>query len=212
MNIHTFGDSHASREHSQWGFHNMSNIKDNNLGPKLMYSFGIKPFEFCNIKTEKYGVKENDIVIFCLGEIDCRCHVHKHINNVKSYKDIINELVKKYFDSINQNVKQFNNLFVCVYNVVPPLYTDAKGHPEFPFLGTNEERREYHKYMNKELKRMCEVHNYYFFDIYDKSCNKDGFINRLYTDKCGLHLRHTEDAKKVIDDIIDKAKQKIQNK
>lgn len=209
MNIHTFGDSHASREHSQWGFHNMSNIKDNNLGPKLMYTFGSKRLGFCNIKLPKYQVKENDIVIFCFGEIDCRCHVHKHINSVRTYKDIINELVENYFKAIKQNVEQYNNLFVCVYNVVPPLYTTIEGHPQFPFLGTNEERREYTKYMNNQLKRLCEVHNYYFFDIYEQSCNKNGFIERSYTDSCGIHLRHTKDAKVVINDIIKKAKQKL---
>ena len=209
MNIHTFGDSDSSKQHSHWGYHNMSIIKDHHLGPKLMYSFATKTFEVCNIKTECYGVKENDIVIFCFGEIDCRCHVHKHINSQNSYQSIITQLVDKYFAAIRQNVKQFNNLFVCVYNVVPPLYTTSKGDSEFPFLGTNEQRREYHKYMNKELKRMCKLHNYYFFDIYDKSCNRQGFIEPSYTDSCGVHLRYTKDAKIVIDYIIEKAKQKI---
>jgi len=212
MNIHTFGDSHSSKEHSHWRFHNLTNIKDHHLGPRLMNSFATRPFEVCNIKTQRYGVKDNDIVIFCFGEIDCRCHVHKHITVQKSYENIITELVDKYFVAIKRNVQQFNNLFVCVYNVVPPLYTDAKGHPDFPFLGTNEERREYHLFMNKEIKRMCGLHDYYFFDIYEKSCNKDGFINRSYTDNCGVHLRNDKDAKIVIEDILKKAKEKTINK
>ena len=52
MNIHTFRDSHSSKQHSQWGYHNMNIIKDHHLGPKLMYSFATKTFEVCNIKTE----------------------------------------------------------------------------------------------------------------------------------------------------------------
>ena len=209
MNIHTFGDSHANKKISHWGIHDISNIKEHHLGPKLMYTFGSKGLDVCNIKSPNYQVNENDIVIFCFGEIDCRCHVHKHITSEKTYQNIINELVENYFKAIKQNVEQYNNLFVCVYNVVPPLYTTAKGHPDFPFLGTNEERREYTKYMNNQLKRLCEVHNYYFFDIYEQSCNKNGFIERSYTDNCGIHLRHTKDAKVVIDDIIKKAKQKL---
>lgn len=212
MNIHTFGDSHSNKQISHWGIHNISNIKDHHLGPKLMYSFGSNPFDVCNIKTPNYQVNENDIVIFCFGEIDCRCHVHKHITNENTYQSIINELVEKYFAAIKQNVEQYNNLFVCVYNVVPPLQTKGKGNPEYPFLGTNEERKEYHEYMNKQLKCMCQLHNYYFFDIYEQSCNKNGFIERSYTDKCGVHLRHAKHAKVVIEDIIEKAKQNANNK
>ena len=52
----------------------------------------------------------NGYVLFCFGEIDCRNHVHKHINEDRSYKDIIDDLVCNYFISINKNVKQYKSI------------------------------------------------------------------------------------------------------
>ena len=121
ITIHTFGDSHSSKIHSHWGYINLPdvNIICNHIGGKLMYTFGRLGLKLLNIR--KHGVKENDIVIFCFGEIDCRNHVHKHVNEKKTYKDVIDELVINYFDSIKKNKILYNNIKICVYNVVPPI-------------------------------------------------------------------------------------------
>jgi hypothetical protein len=118
--IHTFGDSHADSVHSHWGYINISdvNIKCNNIGGRLMYTFGQLDLNLLNIKY--CGVKENETIIFCFGEIDCRNHVHKHITEDKTYKIIIDELVTNYFKSIEKNVDQYTNIKTCIYNVVPP--------------------------------------------------------------------------------------------
>jgi hypothetical protein len=68
-----------------------------------MHTFGRLGLKLLNIR--EYGVNENDIVIFCFGEIDCRNHVHKHASKKKTYKDVIDELVINYFDSINKNLR-----------------------------------------------------------------------------------------------------------
>ena len=76
MQIHTFGDSH-----SYSGWERIKNIKINihHLGPILAYSFGRDGLSRNNIANSCFNVNENDIVIFCFGEIDCRGHVHKHL-------------------------------------------------------------------------------------------------------------------------------------
>ena len=121
MKIHVFGDSHASNVHSHWGRINIPNvnIKCYHIGGKLMHTFGRLGLNLLNIKN--CGVKENDIVIFCFGEIDCRNHVHKHINKNQSYKDIIDELSMNYFESIKKNVSKYTTIKTCVYNIVPPI-------------------------------------------------------------------------------------------
>lgn len=138
-----------------WGYIKIPNvnIKCCHLGSKLMYTFGRLGMDLLNIKN--HGVSNNDTVIFCFGEIDCRNHVHKHITNYKSYKNVIDELVTNYFNAIKENISQYSNLITCVYNVVPPHMYIHEGptHP-FPFLGTDEERKTYHIYMNEKLKEL----------------------------------------------------------
>ena len=48
--------------------------------------------------------KDGDTIVFCLGEIDCRCHIHKHITETTTYQDIINNIVDNYFEAIELNL------------------------------------------------------------------------------------------------------------
>ena len=157
--IHTFGDSHADGKHSHWGYIRIPNvhIKTNHLYGKLMYSFGRLGLNLLNIKN--YNVNENDIVIFCFGEIDCRNHIHKHITTENNYESIIDNLVISYFNAINENVKLFKKINVCVYNVVPPSrgFKVDDSHP-YPFLGSDEKRKTYTLYMNKWTKKNKSSH------------------------------------------------------
>jgi hypothetical protein len=74
MTIHTIGDSHSG--------HGWSNIINHPLGAVLCYSFGQKKLNICNIC--KFNIKDGDTIVFCLGEIDCRCHIHKYITETIS--------------------------------------------------------------------------------------------------------------------------------
>ena len=112
MSIHTVGDSHS--------INGWSGIINHNLGSKLCYSFGRDKLDGLDIC--KCNIKYGDSIIFCLGEIDCRCQVHKYINETTTYEDIINNIVDNYFEAIKLmvNALQLKLENVCVYNVVPP--------------------------------------------------------------------------------------------
>lgn len=107
MSIHTFGDSHSN---NGWNF---DNINIHHIGSTLCYSFGRDKLNRLNIKN--FGVRENDIVIFCFGEIDCRCHIYKYVNAHRNYQQIIDEIVNNYFIAIKDNITQYSNLQVfCI--------------------------------------------------------------------------------------------------
>jgi hypothetical protein len=169
MSLHTIGDSH-----SHHGFENIQKMR-HNLGPLLCYNF---PNRF-NIKDYP-DIKEGDTVIFCLGEIDCRCHVAKHINNERDYKSVISDIVNNYMIAIKENT---TGLRVGVYNVVPPVRkTDTWNNESYPFLGTDEDRKSYVLYFNQMLRERCKEYNFLFVDIYNKYVDKDGYLDRKLSD------------------------------
>jgi len=175
MSIHTFGDSHS---HNGW-----SGIINHHLNARLCYSFGRDKLNFCDIRN--FNVKDGDTIIFCLGEIDCWCHINKHINETNTYEDIIDKIVCNYFEAIKLNVitSQLKLKNVCVYNVVPPVQKhNTQEDSRQPYLGSDEERKKYVLYFNKKLKEKCNENNYIFFDIYDKYIDENGFLRKELSD------------------------------
>ncbi len=182
MSIHTFGDSHSCNGWTGW-----TRIIQHHLGPVLCYSFGKEKLNSCDIRN--FNIKEGDTIIFCLGEIDCRCHVYKHITETTTYQDIINNIVDNYFEAIELNVSisQIKLKNVCVFNIVPPIEknnTFKNGYPEtkYPHLGTDEERKQYTLYFNKKLKEKCIEKDYIFFDVYNNYVDKYGFLRKDLSD------------------------------
>ena len=198
MSIHTFGDSHASDIHSGWK--DCDNIKAHHIGSILCYSFGKNNLKRCNIK--RFNINDGDSVIFCFGEIDCRCHIHKHITNSRSYKLIIDDIISNYISAIkinltNCDVKLRN---VSIYNVVPPVQKNNVGeNPAYPFLGTDEERKKYVLYFNKCLKEECKKNDWIFFDIYNKYCDNNGYLNNELSDG-NVHIKNGIFLKEFIND------------
>ena len=182
MSIHTIGDSHSG---IGW-----TGIIQHKLGPVLCYSFGKEKLNRCDIR--KFNIKDGDTIVFCLGEIDCRCHIHKHITETTRYQDIINNIVDNYFDAIELNVSisQIKLKNICVYNVVPPIqkYNTAEN-PEYPYLGSDEERKQYALYFNEKLKEKCIEKKYIFFDIYNNYTDKNGFLRKDLSDN-SVHIRN----------------------
>ena len=186
MSIHTIGDSHSIN-----GWHPSNDwygiIKTHHLRGILCYSFGRDKLDRCDIRM--FNIKDGDTIIFCFGEIDCRCHIHKHITNIITYQDIINNIVDNYFKAIELNVSisQIKLKNVCVYNVVPPvqkniILRNVYDYTGLPILGTDEERKCYILYFNEKLKEKCIENNYIFFDIYNDYIDENGFMIENFRD------------------------------
>ena len=180
MSIHTVGDSHS--------YYGWSGIIHHHLGPVLCYSFGKDKLNKCDIRN--FDIKDGDTVIFCFGEIDCRCHIYKHITDTITYQDIINDIVIDYFEAIDLNISisPIKLKTICVYNVVPPVqkYITVEN-SSFPYLGSDEERKQYVLYFNEKLKEKCIEKNYLFFDIYDNYTDENGFLRKDLSDN-NVHI------------------------
>ena len=180
--IHTFGDSHAREPWSKIKSISWNVLLDKKSDEKMDRTmtcsfFGFEKLNAINIK--KYKVVEGDVVCFCLGELDCRCHIHKYKD---SYKELIERIVENYLLAIKANAEQFTNLKVIIVSVTPPLPEKYyKDRIRYPMLGSDAERVMYTRYMNQKIKEKCR--EYSFLDMYDKYCDKDGLLNLAYSDK-----------------------------
>lgn len=180
MVIHTFGDSHATN-----GWNDIPNVLTHTLGPKLCFSIGR---DGINIK-DGYGVNNGDTVIFCFGEIDCRCHMHKHITDNKSYMQIIDDIVDNYFAKIKIAIEEFDHLRTAIYNVVPPVQSfNTHNNPGYPFAGRDSQRKTYVLYFNKKIEEKCIEYGFLFFNIYDKYVDDDGYLKKSLSDN-QVHIR-----------------------
>lgn len=192
--IHTFGDSHSLHG---WN----DNIIKHHIGPVLCYSFGKDNLKKLDISN--YDIMDGDYVIFCFGEIDCRCHIHKHISVDTTYTKIIDNLTELYFDAIRINIDKIQiNVRVCVYNVVPPVLKNAiKNDPKYPLTGSDEDRKRYVEYFNNCLNKYCLKHNYIYFDIYDHYIDNKGFLKKELSDG-SVHLKNTNVHQKFIESLF----------
>jgi hypothetical protein len=175
MQIHTIGDSHC--RFALYG------IIQYHIGPVLCYSFGKEKLARCDIRN--FNINNSDTIIFSLGEIDCRCHVKKHITDTVSFQHIIDNIVNNYFDAIELNItiSQINFKNICVYNIVPPIQKyNTFEDPQYPYVGSDEERQQYAVYFNQKLKEKCIEKGYVFFDIYNKYADENGFLRKDLSD------------------------------
>ena len=106
MSIHTIGDSHSG---NGW-----TGIIQHHLGPVLCYSFGKEKLNRCDIRN--FNIKDGDTIVFCLGEIDCRCHIHKF---KEQYKELI-EKINEFFTHIREL-----NTFVRIVRSVLQIGTET---------------------------------------------------------------------------------------
>ena len=88
------------------------------------------------------------------------------------------------------NVEQYNKIKTCVYNIVPPVQKEiTPENPEYPYLGTNEERRNYVTFSNKLISEKCNEFGYLFIDIYNQHSDENGYLK--YSDGT-LHIGTTK--------------------
>ncbi len=182
MTIHTIGDSHSG---NGW-----TGITIQHLGPILCYSFGRDKLDRCDIRN--FDIKDGDSIIFCMGEIDCRCHVYKHITDTTTYRDVIDSIIDNYFQAIQLNIStsQIKLKNIGIFNVIPTIQKiNTWENPEFPYLGTDEERKSFVLYFNKKLKEKCIELGYIYVDVYDKYTDENGFLRKDMSDG-NVHIKN----------------------
>lgn len=174
MTIHTIGDSHS---HFGWD----DTVVKHGLGPILAFSIGNGRLDM--VDTSNFNLQPNDWFIFSFGEIDCRCHIAKHITETDTYQVIIKNIVEKYIAAVAKFVKGINMpLNIGIYNVIPPKKIDTGNNADFPFIGSSYERLRFVQYFNECLESEVSKYNYTFINILKFYTTDEGFLNPALAD------------------------------
>ena len=198
--IYIYGDSHG-----MFSFKNLSLDHINRATPSVtMHRIGR---DNIIVNYEKSDDNEDSIMIFCYGEVDCRCHIERQKNEIRRNEDeIILTLVCKYFKTIMNNVNKCKKIIITA--IIPPVDSiirnsrmenpNADLFNQFPVLGTNETRIRYTNKMNKLIKDLCNKMSYIYFDPYDFYKTNEGCLNHIYADSTLLHIG---DNKYILDEL-----------
>lgn len=127
-------------------------------------------------------INKNNNYIFFFGEIDCRCHIYKQLKLNRSLEEICDTLTTNYINSIKLNIPKYKKIIISC--IVPPvnilnykiLHGEFEENFPVPVLGTDEERIQYTKLMNKMLKEKAFKEKFLFLDFYDKYIEEDGTL------------------------------------
>lgn len=181
--LHIFGDSHGN-----YNFLNIKykNVRNNYSNSTTMYRVGRDKLKCIDFIAS--GIKNNDVVIYQFGEVDCRCHIGKQILLGRELDVVISELVNYYIESIKINLLNYTKIKIIICCIPPTMnqetYEDFHGPitHEFPFIGTNIERSQYTKLVNYELNKKCIENNFHFLDYYYLYTNEEGTLKEELSD------------------------------
>ena len=189
MIINCIGDSHASffsgfdrmiPEWPQKGKNFLGNIAAYRIGAILAYSLQKKRHKGRKLlfNITKTLNPENDIVMLCFGEIDCRTQIVKQARSKNmSIEQTVEFTVKKYF-SVIMEIKDLG-FKTWAWNVILPQMQHIDSE-ECPSVGTYNERKESTQLFNEKLRCLCARNGVKFVYIADKISNEH------YMD--GIHL------------------------
>ena len=169
MVIHTVGDSH-----SKDSFKDTSNARIHWLGPLTMRRVGYPE----DHSIVPFPVAPGDVVLFCFGEIDVRCHVKNLMNFGRSMDTVLKDMmVDRYVAKLVSLRSVFPNARLAVMSVVPPAYREScVDNKEVPFSGTDEERSSYTARLNELLKTACGLNGLEYLDSYSLYKDDKGML------------------------------------
>jgi hypothetical protein len=177
--IHAIGDSHADKTFG-W----VPGVVRHHLGPVTMHRVGREHEPLLQAAVDEAEVTRDDLVIFCFGEIDARCHVHQRM----STPGLLEQLVGNYLDKVR--AIRAHGARIGVLCVVPPTTFERSFNRDLPVTGSDEERVGYVQRMNDLLADGCRDRGLFFLDIYREYADERGMLRLDLADE-SVHVKDT---------------------
>lgn len=200
--IHVFGDSHGN-----FNFKGLTRPNQNyHINSTTMHKVGRDRLNY--IDFNNYNIKNGDTIIYQVGEVDCRCHIGKQLKLGRKLNEIITTLSDNFIKSIEINADRYNDLKVIVACVPPPTKREdvERIHGpithKYPFVDSDDERVNYTKLLNINLKKLCDDNNYIFLDYYSYYSDENGCLIFELSDTTG-HIRDNNRIIELINKIME---------
>ena len=193
--IHAIGDSHAVAT-----FAGISGVATYHVGPVTMHRVGRPEEPLLPAVVAGLPLGQFDVLILCFGEIDVRCHIGRQLDRSGSTLEfVVHELVNRYLAMATTLV--INDVLMAVLAVVPPVPADHAVNPNFPVVGTNEERVEYTRALNRYLAEQCALRGVLFVDVYTPYCDEHGMLRPELSDG-SVHIGDTSLVRNALADLL----------
>jgi len=189
--IYVFGDSHAWKFTEGYSIHSVAALTVHGFcgeewgNSPDVWEEGVG--DVPRIGREIYArmleqVTDDDVILFVLGEVDCRIHFfYHHMREGTSVADLINNTVRRYGTFLE---KQTHRIAVLD---VPPAIRQENVYG-FPYYGTREQRAYVAKEFNRILGEWCREHGVPFIEIYPYIVDEHGFLKDEYAAIDDAHL------------------------
>jgi hypothetical protein len=172
--LHVIGDSHA-----KFNFQGAPGIKIHYLGPVTMHK--IARDGRTAIRWKDLEIYDSDIVVWCLGEIDVRCHIidQARLQNVPT-ETIVKKLAESFLLSVASIQREAGGLKTVILAVIPP--TDQVNNKEYPLVGSLKERIEARRLLNEALRVNCLTQGFHFLDPFSEFTDPMGALKESMSD------------------------------
>ena len=182
--IIVIGDSHSqlfdnnkSLGRGTWENENLDVFDVRWLGPVTYWRLCRDQNNFINLND---FCQPGQNVMISLGEIDIRSNILKYnqdspIENIDYMIDKINNFI----------INSKNNINLHLISIIPPIKSSncISINSDFPFIGTDDERRKLTEYFNKCLKKIAKKNSIGYFDIHKVYSDNKGFLDIESSDK-----------------------------
>ena len=193
--VQTVGDSHADRTFKNIVIENVF-IGRREIGPITMHRVQRDRMNF-----KQYIPDHVDMAIFCMGEIDIRCHIHRQITEQnRTLEAIVADLVPNF-------VKHIASLDIKAKKIillpVPPadIHTIQWHGWKYPLQGSNDERVQYHNAVCVSLITECEKNGILCLDPRKHYMDANGMLITSLSDG-NVHIGNTEFIGRLLEDLI----------
>jgi hypothetical protein len=183
--LHAVGDSHA-----KFMFGHAPGFHLHRLGPVTMHRLARDGREF--LRLHDLGIHDRDGVVWCLGEIDVRCHIVRQAQlRTCGTRQVAAELAEGFLRSVAEIQRDAAGLRTIILAVIPP--TDQVRNDEYPTVGTLQERVEARMLLNDALRSGCRARGFRFLDPFDAFTDSSGALKESMSDgnvHCGPEFAH----------------------